>query len=130
MNVRCFNPQFFVASRVGDVALDQELELRTSGFERQLGVVVDALRVLSAAMPTDGLLPADRLALDRLEALGAWRNSGDGPDGPVDSSLSTAEVDGLIRKLQHLRATDPERADEVIRRVVTEAGAPASAAIA
>jgi hypothetical protein len=130
MNVRCFNPQFFVASRVGDVALDQELELRASGFERQFGVVVDALRVLSAAVPTNGLLPADRLALDRLQALAAWKNSSDGPDGSADISLSTAEVDDLIRKLQQLRQTDPEGADDVIRRVVREAGAPASTTVA
>jgi hypothetical protein len=124
MNVRCFNPQFFIASRVGDAALEQE-DARWSVLDHQLGVVIDALKALRAAVPADAVLPGDRLALDRLEELeradcGAmWDDAG-------EDSITTAEVDSLIRRLRRLRRDDPGTADEVLRRLVDETGPPAA----
>jgi hypothetical protein len=116
LSLRCFNPQFFIASKVGDVALETEPEhLRARSFDSWMRTVVDALRVLSATIPTDGLAPADRLALDRLDALGQR-------DGP----LTTADVDDLIQRLRRLRREDPESADQILRRLVEEAGSPSA----
>jgi hypothetical protein len=124
MNLRCFNPQFYIASRVGDAALDQEMARRAGGFDDQMGIVIDALRVLCAAVPTEGLLPADRLALDRLHALGERANSRASNDGAASAGLTSAEVDDLVERLRRLRRHDPEAADEILRRLVEEAAAP------
>lgn len=42
MNLRCFNPQFFIASKFGDTALRAD---RTAGdgYDRELGIVIDAV---------------------------------------------------------------------------------------
>jgi hypothetical protein len=118
MNVRCFNPQFFIASRVGDTALEQE-DARWSILDHRLGVVIDALKALGAAVPADALLPGDRLALDRLEELERV-DSPAARDGAGDDSITAAEVDSLIRRLRRLRRDDPETADDVLRRLVEE----------
>jgi hypothetical protein len=68
MNVRCFNPQFFIGSRVGDAAL--ESERKSSNYEHRLEVLIEAVKVLAAAVPADSLTPADQLALEQLRALG------------------------------------------------------------
>ncbi|HVM67187.1 MAG TPA: hypothetical protein VMU14_20125, partial [Acidimicrobiales bacterium] len=122
MNLRCFNPQFFIASRVGDVALEHDWEDGASDDD-QLSVVIEAVRVLCAAVPVDGLLPADRAALDRLKSL--RRPAGSGHTAAADASITTADVDNLIAKLRVLRDEDPESAGRIIRRVVEEAGPPA-----
>jgi hypothetical protein len=127
MNLRCFNPQFYIASRVGDAALDQEIGLHLRSRDDQMGIMIDALRVVCAAIPTEGLLPADRLALDRLQALGEGAGSRASTDGAADAGLTTAEVDDLVARLRHLRRQDPEAADEILRRLVEEAAAPAAA---
>lgn len=127
MNLRCFNPQFFFASKVGDVAFEEAAEHGVGGYGDQLRVTIDAVRVLCAAVPSDGLLPADLLALDRLKALGRPVDSSTTQDAAGDASLTTAYVDDLIVKLLHLRQEDPESADQIVRRVVEEAGPPAQA---
>jgi hypothetical protein len=125
MNLRCFNPQFYVASRVGDAALDQEIAVHARRRNDQMAVVVDALRVLCAAVPTEGLLPADRLALERLRALGEAVDPHARTDGAADAGLTTADVDVLIERLRRLRRQDPDSADQILRRLVEEAAAPA-----
>jgi hypothetical protein len=127
MNLRCFNPQFYIASRVGDAALDQEMAFRAVGRDDQMGIIIDALRVLCAAVPTEGLLPADRLALERLKALKVGADSPAGNDGAAGAALTTADVDDLIERLRRLRRQDPGAADEILRRLVEEAAAPAGA---
>jgi hypothetical protein len=123
LNLRCFNPQFFIASRVGDAALEQESkQLRASSLDAQMRTVVEALRVLCAAVPTDGLPPADRLALDRLNALGERADWDATRDGAADAMLTTADVDDLIQRLRRLRHEDPESADQILRRLMQEAG--------
>jgi hypothetical protein len=122
MNLRCFNPQFFFASKVGDIAFDERAERGVSAYGDQLRVIVDAVRVLCAAIPPDDLLPADLLALDRLKVLGRPADSSVTPDAAGDASLTTADVDDLIVRLLRLRQEDPESADRIVRRVVEEAG--------
>jgi hypothetical protein len=121
MNLRCFNPQFFIASKFGDTALRAD---RTAGdgYDRELGIVIDALRALCVAVPTDRLPPGDRLALERLEELGQGVRSVLDHDNGVDAALSTADVDDLIRKLRRLRQDDPRSADGILRRITEEAG--------
>ena len=125
VNLRCFNPQFFIASRLGDVALDQEVRLRTRSFDSQMGIVVKAMMVLSAAVPTDNVPPADRLALDQLRALGQGTDRGAPQGERGDAPLTTADVDELIQRLRRLRQEDPESADRILRRLVEEAGTSA-----
>jgi hypothetical protein len=126
LNLRCFNPQFFIASRVGDAALEEESEqLRPGSLDARMRTVVDALRVLCAALPADGLLPADRLALDRLNALGQRADWDATRDGAGDALLTTDDVDDLLRRLRRLRHEDPELADQILRRLMQEAGTPA-----
>ena len=124
MNLRCFNPQFYIASRVGDAALDQEMWLHARGGD-PMGIIIDALRVLCATVSTEDLVPADRLALERLKALGAGADSRGSNDGAAGAGLTTADVDELIERLRRLRRQDPEAADEILRRLVEEAAAPA-----
>jgi hypothetical protein len=69
MNLRCFNPQFFIGSRVGDVALENDWEQQVRSYDYRLDVLIDAVKVLAAAVPADSLTPADQLALERLRAL-------------------------------------------------------------
>jgi hypothetical protein len=127
MNLRCFNPQFNIASRVGDAALDQELRLRARGRDDEMGIVIDALRVLCASVPTEGLLPADRLVLDRLQALGDGADSRPSNDGAAGAGLTSADVDAFVERLRRLRRQDPDAADEILRRLMEEAAAPAGA---
>lgn len=126
LSLRCFNPQFVIASRLGDIALDQEVRLRRRSFDSQMGIVVKALMVLSAAVPTESLPPADRLALDQLRALGQRTDMGAPWGGSGDAPLTTADVDELIQRLRRLRQEDPESADQILRRLVEEAGTPAA----
>src|SRR5262249_13100591 len=125
MNLRCFNPQFYVASRVGDAALDQEIALHARPRNDQMAVVIDALRVLCAAVPIDGLLPADRLAGEGLRGLGEGADAHATADGAADAGLTTSDVDDLIERLRRLRRQDPDSADQILRRLVEEAAAPA-----
>jgi hypothetical protein len=118
MNLRCFNPQFFIASKVGDVALDRDGGRRGGRHDPQLAVVIDAVRVLCAALPTDDLLPGDRLALDRLAEL----SQRSGPNRATDAWITAAEVDDLVRRLHGLRQEDPAAADEIVRRLVGDPG--------
>ena len=69
MNLRCFNPQFFIGSRVGDVALENEWAKSARSYDHKLDVLIDAVKVLSAAVPAGSLTPADQLALEQLRAL-------------------------------------------------------------
>ena len=68
----------------------------------------------------------DRLALDRLEELGKEVDSARARDDDGQTALSTADVDDLLRKLRQLRRDDPRSADDILRRLVDEAG-PATA---
>jgi hypothetical protein len=122
MNMRCFNPQFFIASKVGDEALERDEARGARKFDHDLGIVIDALRVLCGAVPADNLLGGDRLALDRLEELGREVDSVRARRGNGHDGLSTADVDDLIRKLRQLRLDDPRSADDIWRRLVDEAG--------
>jgi hypothetical protein len=126
MNMRCFNPQFFIASKVGDEALQRDEASRARRFDHDLGIVVDGLRVLYGAVPIDQFVDADRLALDRVEELGRKLASGSARDETGHDGLSRADVDDLIRRLGQLRRDDPSSADEIWRRLVDEAG-PATA---
>jgi hypothetical protein len=83
-------------------------------------IVVDALRVLSAAVPLSQILPGDRLALDRLQGL-AQRMDQTRTGGNEAAALSTTEVDEFIGRLRRLRGADPESADEIFRRICEEA---------
>jgi hypothetical protein len=121
LSLRCFNPQFYIASRLGDVALDQEVKLRNRDVDSQMRIVVKALTVLSAAVPTDDLRPADRLALDQLRALGEQAGMG-ARDGAKEARITSAEVDEVIQRLRRLRQEDPESADEILRRLIEETG--------
>jgi hypothetical protein len=127
MNLRCFNPQFYIASRVGNAALEQEMGWHARGRDDQVGIIIDALRVLCAAFPNEDLLPADRVALDRLKTLGAGADSRASNDGAATAGLTTADVDDLIERLRRLRRQDPDAADEILRRLADEVAAPAGA---
>jgi hypothetical protein len=120
MSLRCFNPQFFVASRVGDTALEVESRAAARRSRQEMGIVIDALRALSAALPLEEMPPGDRLAVDRLHGLA----QGVDRCGPRDEEavlFTTREVDDLIRRLRHLRRFDPESADGILRRLNEEA---------
>ena len=69
MTLRCFNPQFFIGSRVGDVALENESKHSVRNYEHRLDVVIEAVKVLAASVPANSLTPADQLALEQLRAL-------------------------------------------------------------
>jgi hypothetical protein len=124
MNLRCFNPQFFIASKVSDEVLEGDEEHRARKLDHDLGILIDALRVLCAAVPVDQLLHEDRVALERLEELGREVQSARAHEG--HTGLSTADVDDIIKKLRQLRLDDPVSADDILRRLVDEAG-PATA---
>jgi hypothetical protein len=79
MTLRCFNPQFFIASRVGDVALENEWGQSNSRYDHRLDVLIEAVKVLAAAVPVDSLTPADQLVLEQLRLLGP-APTGDRPD--------------------------------------------------
>jgi hypothetical protein len=69
MNIRCFNPQFFIGARVGDAAIEQERALSTGSYDRRLDVLIEAVKVLAANIPADNLTPADQLVMEQLRAL-------------------------------------------------------------
>jgi hypothetical protein len=69
MNMRCFNPQFFIGSRVGDVAIENERAQAARIYDRRLDVLIEAVKVLAATVPSESLTPADQLALEQLRAL-------------------------------------------------------------
>jgi hypothetical protein len=119
LSLRCFNPQFFIASRVGDAALEADYGAFTKSFPREMQIVIDALRALSAAVPLEQILPGDRLALDRLQQLAQRMDHTATGDNEV-SALGTAEVDDLIRRLRQLRGDDPESAERILRRIAEE----------
>ncbi len=73
MNVRCFNPQFFIGSRVGDAALETEMGQSARDYDYRLDVLIEAVKVLAAAVPADSLTPAGQLALQQIQALGPVR---------------------------------------------------------
>jgi hypothetical protein len=125
MSLHCFNPQFFICSRVGDAALEADHGGFSLKFPREMHIVIDAVRALAAAVPLGHLLPGDRLALDRLQGLSQGMDrAGTGDD--QTPALSTAEVDDLIGRLRRLRREDPESADRILRRLNEEAAvAPA-----
>jgi hypothetical protein len=119
MSLHCFNPQFFICSRVGDAALEADRGGLTLKFPQEMNIVIDAVRALAAAVPLGHLLPGDRLALDRLQGL----SQGMGQTGTGDDqtpALTTAEVDDLIARLRRLRREDPESADRILRRLNEE----------
>jgi hypothetical protein len=120
MSLHCFNPQFFICSRVGDAALEADRGTSTRRFPQEMHIVVDALRVLSAAVPLSQILPGDRLALDRLQGL-AQRMDQTRTGGNEAAALSTTEVDEFIGRLRRVRGADPESADEILRRICEEA---------
>jgi hypothetical protein len=124
MNLRCLNPQFFIASRVGDVALEHDRAHGAGAHDHRLGVVIEAVSVLCARVPADALLPADRAAFERLDAL--RRPTGPGSTG--DTPITTADIDHLIARLVRLRHNDPQAASGIVRRIVEEAGPPAPTA--
>jgi hypothetical protein len=70
MNVRCFNPQFFIGSRVGDVALEGEGGQSARDYDYRLDVLIEAVKVLAATIPAESLTPAGQLALQQVQALG------------------------------------------------------------
>jgi hypothetical protein len=130
MNLRCFNPQFFVASKVGDVALERDFKQAVRGYEQELQTVIEAVKVLCGAIPSEALSSADLLALARLTALGrpsdsrAERADSSAERDADDCSLTTGDIDDLIRQLVRLRGEDPESAGRIVRRIVDEAGPP------
>jgi hypothetical protein len=69
MNMRCFNPQFFIGSRVGDVAIENERAQAARIYDRRLDVLIEAVKVLAATVPAESLTPADQLVLEQLRAL-------------------------------------------------------------
>jgi hypothetical protein len=125
MSLRCFNPQFFIGSRVGDTALEADYPAMTPRFRQEMHIVIDALRALSTALPLEQMLPGDRLALERLQGLAQETDRVAKGDHDV-ADLSTAEVDDLIGRLRRLRRDDPASADRILRRLIEEA-APISA---
>jgi hypothetical protein len=120
MSLRCFNPQFFIGSRVGDAALEGDDEAMARRFRQEMHIVIDAVRALSATVPLEQMLPGDRVALERLQGL-AQEIDPSGTRDHEEAGLSTAEVDDLIRRLRRLRRDDPESADRVLRRLSEEA---------
>jgi hypothetical protein len=86
MNVRCFNPQFFIGSRVGDLALESEMGPSVRDYDYRLDVLIEAVKVLAAAVPADSLTPAGQLALQQIQALGPAL-SGDRPH-PIPRRLA------------------------------------------
>ena len=69
MRLSCFNPQFFIGSRVGDAALEAAYGAVNRRSRREMQVVIDALRALSTALPREQMPRHDRLAMDRLQEL-------------------------------------------------------------
>jgi hypothetical protein len=124
MSLRCFNPQFFIGSRVGDAALEAEHEAITRRSRQEMRIVIDALRALSAALPLEQMPPGDRLAVHRLQEL-AQEIDEAGTRDPEVACFTTAEVDDLIRRLRRLRRDDPESADRILRRLNEQAATPA-----
>jgi hypothetical protein len=120
MSLHCFNPQFFIASRVGDAALEGGSGAFTRRFAQQMQIIIDAMRALSVAVPLGQMLPGDRLALDRLQELAQSMDQSGIRDNKV-AALTTAEVDDLIGRLRRLRRDDPESADRILRRLNEEA---------
>jgi hypothetical protein len=77
MNMRCFNPQFFIGSRVGDVAIENERAQAARFHDRRLDVLIEAVKVLAASVPAESLTPADQLVLEQLKALRAAPSGSD-----------------------------------------------------
>jgi hypothetical protein len=120
MSLHCFNPRLFICSRVGDAALEADDGTFTQRLRREMGVVIDAPRALSAAVPLGHLLPGDRLALDRLQALSQGLDQTGRGDNEA-AAVSTAEVGDLIGRLRRLRRDDPESTDKILNRLREEA---------
>jgi hypothetical protein len=120
MRLSCFNPQFFLASKVGDTALEDESAAIIRRSRQEMQIVIDALRALAAALPTEQMPPGDRRAVDRLQGL-AQQIDQAGRRGYEVASFSPAEVDELIRRLRRLRLDDPESADRILQRLTEEA---------
>jgi hypothetical protein len=119
MSLHCFNPQFFICSRVGDAALEADDGALTRRFPQEIHIIIDAIRAVAAAVPLGYLLPGDRLALDRLQGLSQEMIPAGTGDDQV-AALSTAEVDDLIERLRRLRREDPDAADRILRRLSEE----------
>jgi hypothetical protein len=119
MSLRCFNPQFFIGSRVGDTALDTDHGAITRSSREEMHILVDAVRALSAAVPLEQMPPGDRVAVNRFQKLAQEMSKAGARDSEV-ASFSTVEVDELISRLRRLRRDDPESADTILRRLSEE----------
>jgi hypothetical protein len=124
MSLRCFNPQFFIGSRVGDAALEADYGALARRSRQEVRIVVDALQALTAVAQLEHMPPSDRLAVDRLHWL-AQELDRSGTGDHEGAVFSTAEVDDLIRRLRRIRSDDPESADRILRRL-TQESAPSS----
>lgn len=116
---RFFNPQLFISYNSGDAPIENHVLSRVGSYGRQLGTLLDAVEVLTARLPTAGLTPAERAAVDALIELRAdvERAKADFRGEPVRAAVSRADVDRLVGQLADLERTDPDAHRDLVGRI-------------
>jgi hypothetical protein len=123
-----YNPQFFINSNPGDVAVENDVLREVGSYGLQLGTIIDALRVVVSTLKIDDLLPADRRALDRLNDLADGVNAAVARHRPSrDHGLTMAEVDNFAERLDRLRRHDPAAGQAATERLGQVLGGVATA---
>jgi ABC-type transporter Mla subunit MlaD len=118
-----FNPQFFINSNPGDVAVENDVLAQVGSYGQQLGTIIDALSVVAANVAKGDLLPADRRALDRLSELADGVNAVVARHRPSRArGLTTAEIDDFAGRLDRLRRDDPAAGQAATERLGQVAG--------
>ncbi|HEU5321516.1 MAG TPA: hypothetical protein VFX28_11975 [Methylomirabilota bacterium] len=105
---RFFNPQIFVSLNRGDAAVENHVLGRAGSYGKQLGRVLDALDVLVARLPAEGLTPRERRAVDALRELSRTVDAAlDEYGRPRATEPTLADVDRLLGGLEDLKRSDP-----------------------
>jgi hypothetical protein len=113
-----FNPQVFISSNSGDAGVENAVLSEVGSYGRQLGILMDAVQVLTAKLDPAGLLPADQKALTRLDDLAQQVDAVTSAHKTAPSTeLTSAGVADFVDKLTTLAKSDPAKAKLIAGQV-------------
>jgi hypothetical protein len=115
---RFFNPQFFINYNSGDADVENHVLRQVGSYGKQLGRILDVLKVLVSRLSPGDLTPTERDALRKFNEIAAavdsavsdyWRRREDG--------VTRAKVEQLIEGLAALAKSDPDRHRMLVARL-------------
>jgi len=123
---RFFNPQIFVSLNAGDADVENHVLGKAGSYGKQLGRIIDVLDVLVARLPSEGLTPRERRAVDAFGELSRRVDAAVAEyRGDPDTGPTLADVDRLFDRLADLERSDPAAHQALLDRLRRGvAGAP------